>query len=134
MNTIVYFFIILNSSKKNTHRGQLLKHLVEENGISVSKLVKKVGISRSSFYNHIEDPDLPVDILIKYGQVLHVNILDMIAPMSGQVMSEAVYYYPMEEEPKDLKEANLIIQSLRKKYIALLEENKFLLRQLKENT
>ena len=116
MNTIVYFFTVLKSSKKNTHRGQLLKRLVAENGISISKLVKKVGISRSSFYNHIEDPDLSVDILIKYGQVLHVNILDMIAPLDGQLMSDALTYYPMEEEPKNLREANLIIQSLRKKY------------------
>ncbi|WP_026764698.1 helix-turn-helix domain-containing protein [Sediminibacterium salmoneum] len=133
MNTIVYFFTVLKSSKKNTHRGQLLKRLVAENGISISKLVKKVGISRSSFYNHIEDPDLSVDILIKYGQVLHVNILDMIAPLDGQLMSDALTYYPMEEEPKNLREANLIIQSLRKKYIALLEENKLLLEQLNQN-
>ncbi len=57
----------------------------------------------------------------------------MIAPLDGQLMSDALTYYPMEEEPKNLREANLIIQSLRKKYIALLEENKLLLEQLNQN-
>ena len=134
MNTIVYFVTVLNSSKKNTHRGQLLKRLVADNGISISKLVKKVGISRSSFYNHIEDPDLSVDILLKYGQVLHVNILEMITPKSGQIMADAISYYPLEEEPKDLREANLIIQSLRNKYTALLEKYNLLVENHNQNT
>jgi predicted transcriptional regulator len=124
----------LNSSKKNIHRGQLLKRLVADNGISISKLVKKVGISRSSFYNHIEDPDLSVDILLKYGQVLHVNILEMITPKSGQLMTDAISYYSLEEEPKDLREANLIIQSLRSKYTALLEKYNLLLEHHNQNS
>lgn len=79
----------------------MLKQLVADNGISISKLVKKVGISRSSFYNHIEDPNLSVDILIKYGQILHVDILELITDKNDLQMKDAISYYPLEEEPKE---------------------------------
>lgn len=123
----------MNNSKKNKNRGQLLKQLVADNGISISKLVKKVGISRSSFYNHIEDPNLSVDILIKYGQILHVDILELITDKNDLQMKDAISYYPLEEEPKDLREATLIIQSLRKKYTTLLEKYNQLLENQNQN-
>lgn len=111
----------------------MLKRLVADNGISVSKLVKKVGFSRSSFYNHIEDPNLSVDILLKYGQILHVNVLELITDKNDLQMKDALFFYSLEEEPNDLREAKLIIQSLRKKYTALLEKYNLLLEHQNQN-
>ncbi len=132
LNTIVYFFTVLKNNRKKLHRGHLLKELVEANGIAISKLAQRVGISRSSYYNHAEDPELSIDLMVKYAKVLNVNLSDYLTELGELNATESIPNYLLEANPKNLQEANAIIQTLQNKYITLLEKYHILHRQLKK--
>lgn len=55
------------------HRGELLKKAVKDSGIPVTTLIKRMQFSRTSYYNHIDNKDLPLDILVQYGKVLGID-------------------------------------------------------------
>jgi len=63
-------FLVKNKDIKK-HKGELLNSVVRSNGITITALAAKVGIDRSTFYNHIKDPVLPYEDIIKYGAVLN---------------------------------------------------------------
>jgi hypothetical protein len=52
------------------HKGELLNIVVRSHGIKITALTNKVGVDRSTFYNHIKDPILPYEDIAKYGAVL----------------------------------------------------------------
>jgi transcriptional regulator with XRE-family HTH domain len=109
----------LKNNRKKQHRGQLLKELVKANGIAISKLAQRVGISRSSYYNHAEDPELSIDLMVKYAKVLNVNLSDYITELGELNATESIPNYLIEASPKNLQEANAIFKLLHKKYCAL---------------
>jgi hypothetical protein len=55
------------------HKGELLNKVVRSHGIKITALTNKVGVDRSTFYNHIKDPILPYDDIAKYGAVLNYD-------------------------------------------------------------
>ncbi len=122
----------MKNNRKKTHRGQLLKELVKANGIAVSKLAQRVGVSRSSYYNHAEDPELPIDLMMKYAKVLNVNLSDYVTELGELQATESIPNYLLEASPKNLQEANAIIQTLQNKYFTLLEKYHLLHEQLKK--
>ena len=63
-------FLVKNKDIKR-HKGELLNQVVRKNGITITALAKKVGINRSTVYNHINDPILPYRNIVKYGAVLN---------------------------------------------------------------
>jgi len=110
----------------------LLKELVKANGISISKLAQRVGISRSSYYNHTEDPELSIDLMAKYAKVLNVNLSDYVTELGELSATESIPHYLIDASPKNLQEANAIIKTLQNKYITLLEKYHILHEQLKK--
>lgn len=133
LNNIVYFFTVLKSSRKNIHKGQLLKTQVESKGISVTKLVEKAGFSRSSYYNHIKDPDLSIDILLQYDKILGVNFIDFLEEYIDRDVNDIQYIYLNSSKPVTLDESKLQTQFWKNKYLELLEKYQVLLElQLKQ--
>lgn len=55
------------------HRGEYLKAAVEKSGFKKTALTKAAGYDRSSYYNHINDPFLPLRILYKYQKAMKVD-------------------------------------------------------------
>lgn len=62
---------LVKSKDTNKHKGELLNSVVRSNGITITALTAKVGIDRSTFYNHIKDPFLPYEDIAKYGAFLN---------------------------------------------------------------
>ena len=112
--------------KKHTHRGQALFAAVAQSGLSVTNLVKRAGYSRSSYYNHIEDPDLSYHILVEYGKALKYDFSDMFPEMQGQMLEENEEIYG---EPKTMADALLQRDSWKEKYYLLLEKHQKLLEE-----
>ena len=52
------------------HIGNLLEKIVKGSDISVETITRKLNYSRTTYYNHIKNKNLPLDILIRYGRVL----------------------------------------------------------------
>ena len=87
-----------------------------------------MGISRGTFYNHKEDPELSYDQLEQYGKILSYDFSQDLSGMQKYVLEEPVEPYG---EPKTLEEAIRQRDYWKKesdrwkdKYIQLLEQEK----------
>ncbi len=92
-------------------RGDLLKEVVKSSGISISTIVKRVGISRTTYYNHIMDKNLPSEILDRYGRVLGYDFSKVDSTKSNVLRS-----------PTSLQEAFAQINIWKERYYTLLEK------------
>lgn len=107
---------------KHIDRGARLKQVVAENGISITQLVRKTGISRSSYYNHIADRFLPIDILLKYGQVLKHDFLVDFPELSQYIVNENAMPYAQLSEASTIEEAVKQRDIWKEKYFEMLEK------------
>jgi hypothetical protein len=61
---------LVKKQESTKHRGEYLKAAVKRSGFKISALTEAAKYDRSSYYNHIADPFLPIRILHKYSKVL----------------------------------------------------------------
>lgn len=114
----MYFFIPLATKGKNIHRGALLEEAVRNSSVKITQLVKRLGISRSTYYNHIADPNLPLEQLAAYGRVLRHDFSEALPQLRQlQLEEEEVPYL----HPKTMDEAMTQRDYWRDKYYALME-------------
>ncbi len=124
--TCVYSFTILKTKGKYKHRGEVLQAVVNKNSTNITQLVKRMGISRGTYYNHIQDPDLPFDLLERYGKILDYDFTNDFTEMHKYTLEEPSAPYG---EPSTLEEAikqrdywRSQTDHWKNKYIQLLEE------------
>lgn len=116
------------------HRGELLQKAVAESGLTITFITKKVGYSRSSFYNHVADKDLSLEILIEYGSILKYDFLHEHPEIVGNIATESSAQYSNNQLPKTLDQAIEQRNMWREKYFELLEKYQKLLElQLNKN-
>lgn len=87
--------------------------------IKVTQLVKQMGISRGTYYNHIADPKLPLELLEQYGKVLRYDFTQDIPQMKKYSLEEPEAYYG---QPATLEEAIRQRDYYREKYYTLMEQ------------
>ena|SRR6476620_2690095 len=125
------FLYGVNMSKKNIDRGQLLKTMVEESGISISSLVKKLGYKdRGSYYAHIRKPDLSFDILSNYAKVLKYDLKRDFPEASFLVEEPAGQYFLT---PENMDEALDLIEKWKRRYYMLMDKYVELIEERKKN-
>lgn len=83
------------------HRGEYLNELVRKKGIKIKVLTELAGYDRSTFYNHIKDPNLPYTILAKYGKIMHHDFSIDFPELAGATVSELTEITTFEEMEKD---------------------------------
>jgi hypothetical protein len=106
---------------KNIDRGKLLEDIVEESGMPIAKLVKKLGYKgRGSYYAHIKKPDLPLEILFAYGKVLKYDLSDQFPEVSQFLLQDPEVEY--HTKPKTFAEAVELLTAWKEKYYMLLEK------------
>ena len=114
----VYFFTFLETKGRNLHRGALLEAAVKESSINITQMVKRLGISRGTYYNHKNDPDLSFEQLAKYGKVLKRDFSQELPEMKKYALEESEAPY---NAPKTLEEAIEQRDYWRERYYQLLE-------------
>ncbi|MCZ4319909.1 hypothetical protein O4H26_13020 [Aequorivita viscosa] len=102
-------------SKKSVHRGEILENAIKVRGIAIKVAASKAGYSRSSYYKHIDQKDLSLHILIRYGSNLEIDFSKDIPELNSIDYSES-------GNPKTLKEALNQNNILKEKYYSLLEK------------
>ena len=116
----------MTSRKNSKHRGEILRDAVNERGMNITKLMKKVNYSRSTYYNHILDPDLPYEVLEKYGKAMSHDFSDEFPNFSGfRLEDEPAEYGRPETLEKALEQMDMYrdkYQDILEKYQKLLEE------------
>ena len=119
-----YLFISLQCMtvrKKNIDRGKLLAGMVEDSGVNISLLVKKVGYkNRASYYAHIAKADLSLEILFAYAKALKYDLRDEFPEVSQFLLEDPVAEY--NTKPETLDEALVLIDKWKEKYYVLLEK------------
>ncbi len=95
--------------------------MVEESGVNINTLVKKVGYkNRASYYSHIAKPDLSLEILFAYARALKYDLSNDF-PEVNQFLAEDPAV-PYGKIPESLPEAIQLLDKWKEKYYLLLEK------------
>ena len=89
-------------------------------------VAKKAGYRRSTYYNHIKEPNLDWEKLERYGIALQHDFTEDIPEMNKYVLQEPPAKYTprtFEEAIKQLDQARNKYDQLNEKYIQLIEEH-----------
>jgi len=120
MNKYVQFcllrlFDLHQMVKKARHRGELLKTIVDSSGMKIESVARKAGYSRTSYYNHINDADLSIHILFKYGQAVNYDFSNEFPEILELAKIK-------NSTPTTLAQAIREIDHWKEKYFSLLEK------------
>jgi AcrR family transcriptional regulator len=128
LNNCVYFFTFLATKGRTIHRGELLETAVRESATNITQMVKKMGISRGTFYNHVKDPQLSFETLARYGQVIKHDFSQDLPDMKRYAFEEPEAPYGL---PQTLEEAIEQRDYWRERYYQKAEEYNQLVLRLK---
>lgn len=64
---------MLKNNDYKKHKGEYLDQVVRQKGIKIKALTAAAHFDRSTYYNHIKEPNLPYKIMARYGAVLNVD-------------------------------------------------------------
>ena len=119
LNNSVFFFTLLKTKGRNIHRGALLEAAVQNDSVNISQMVKRMGISRGTYYNHKNDPNLSFELLAEYGKVLKHDFSQDLPEMKMLQLEEREVPYTT---PKTIEEAIEQRDFWREKYYQLMEK------------
>ena len=57
------------------HQGEHIRRVINESGVSITSLCKKIKKSRRWIYDIMQQPQVSVDVLIQLGDALHYNCI-----------------------------------------------------------
>jgi hypothetical protein len=100
------------------HRGEILQKAVRRSGIPLSKVARGVGKSRTWLYNQFDNKDVPLDILLEIGKLIHHDFsveIDAFNRISGRV----------DEDEEEYRAGTA--EYWKNKYLTLLEQFNLLL-------
>lgn len=84
------------------HKGEYLNSVVRTKGVTITALTAKAKVHRSTFYNHIKDPILPYEEIVKYGKALDFDFSPAYPEIERPANSnEAPSINTFEEMEKD---------------------------------
>lgn len=110
----------MKTKKTTIHRGEALQAAISSSDLTIKQITARARFSRSSYYNHIADPNLPFEVLVRYGKVLKYDFTQDIPGMEKYPFNEDIVPRP---QPKTFDEAIADRDYWRDKYIQLLEKH-----------
>jgi len=113
------------------HQGEILQEAIKNSGISITRIVEELGITRPTIYRKFKEETLDYNIVKRIGEIINHDfstdftvvqqsslpfVTSIIRPAVANSVTPRVTHLPNvdNDSPKQL----LILQS---KYIALLE-------------
>ncbi len=130
LHTVLNFFTSVTTKRTKLNRGQVLATAVEATGMNKLDVAARAGYSRSSYYKHIENPQLEYHILMAYGKAIKYDFTEEFPDMPKYVLED-----PEEQYTKtpSLDEAIRQRDQWKDKYLELLEKYNRLIEQRMEN-
>ena len=110
---------LLKSKKTNIHRGQVLSAVVEASNLNKTDVAEKAGYSRSSYYNHIEDKNLPYHILAAYGKAIKYDFTEEFPEMPKYLFEDPAENYNKAPTIEEITQSR---DYWKDKYVELLEK------------
>lgn len=103
------------------HRGEVLNKIVTQLNISKTKLVKRVGYDRTTYYSHIKKEDLDYAILWAYGKAIPYDFTKDFPEMKEHIPEYTKEITDFEEMKADRDKWKDKYYELLEKYHGLLE-------------
>lgn len=114
-------FLVKNKDLKR-HKGEYLNWVVRTKGIKITVLTEKVGVDRSTFYNHIKDPMLPYSVIAKYGKILNHDFSSEYPKLQEDNSDNGPIITTFEEMQRDRDFWKSKYQDLEKRLAGLLDK------------
>jgi transcriptional regulator with XRE-family HTH domain len=107
-----------------SHRGQIVEKIIRRSGYSITRLAKKLGISRNTLYNRFENANLGYRFIMEVGNVIHYDFTIDFPEMKEEI--ELMGDNPVRSFDRETAE----LWKAEGKYILLLEKYTKLLSML----
>lgn len=117
-----------------THQGEILQEAIKNSGISISRIVQELGITRPTIYRKFKDATLDYNFVKRVGEIIqHDFTNDFDAPVQSHLLFTSNSVTPVSvnvTRQSIVKESVLqpadqdpirSLMALQAKYIALLE-------------
>jgi transposase-like protein len=103
------------------HRGQIVEKVIRRSGYSITKLSRKLGISRNTLYNRFSNSNLGYRFIIEIGNVIHYDFAADFPEIKDEadIIGEAPLR-SVDRETAELWKAETKYISLLEKYTKLL--------------
>ncbi|GAB3334206.1 helix-turn-helix domain-containing protein [Hymenobacter humi] len=79
-------------------RGEIVKKVVQESGISVTRLAQKINISRAQLYIDFSNPEMSFDRILAIGKELNYDFSQVFKDIPAGIVSL------VNEEPSPLSQ------------------------------
>ena len=109
----------MKQKRTKLNRGQVLATAVEGTGLNKEEVALKAGYSRSSYYKHIENPNLDFHILMAYGKAIKHDFTEEFPEMPRYLLEDPDHEYGKKIT---LEEAIRQRDMWKDKYLELLEK------------
>ena len=136
-------FNIFASALRNTvlmsHQGEILQEIIKNSGISITRIVEELGITRPTIYRKFKDETLDYNFVKRIGEIINhdffIEFTDVKQPALSFVIPAPKLPVTNSVTPRMAQTLNVDpdlskqLLALQIKYIALLEAyNEFLLK------
>ena len=116
----------MKNRKPYIHRGKILAAAVQATGLNKDVVAKKAGYKqRSSYYKHIDKPDLGYHILIRYGRAIDHDFRPDIPGMPKYIFEDQPEGYSKSLTADEIARQ----EDLKDKYIKKSDEYDKLMEQ-----
>jgi len=121
------------------HQGEIVQDAIKSSGISITRIVEELGITRPTMYRKFKDETLDANFVKRIGEIIghdfaqdftiaEQSAFPFVTPVSKSVVTNNVTPRVTPAQPADSDLARQLV-ALQAKYIALLEAyNELLLR------
>ncbi|KAA9332942.1 hypothetical protein F0P96_08105 [Hymenobacter busanensis] len=118
------------------HHGEILQEAVKNSGISISRLVQELGITRPTIYRKFKETTLDYTFVKRVGELIqHDFTNDFDTPVQSQLHFTPAAVTPVAPVRSSVlhsvdQDCTKALMALQAKYIALLEAHNELLLKL----
>ena len=129
--SLVYIFVCHLTSFAMPHQGEIVQEAIKNSGISITRIVEELGITRPTIYRKFKDDTLDTSFVRRIGEIIGHNFaqdftlaeqstLPFVTPSSKSNVTVSVTPRVTPAQPADLDLSRQLL-ALQNKYIALLE-------------
>jgi AcrR family transcriptional regulator len=113
------------------HQGEILQEAIKNSGISITRIVEELGITRPTIYRKFKDDTVDANFVKRIGEIIghdfandftliQQTALPFVSPVAKSNVTPSVTQRVTPSQPLDLDYPQQLL-ALQTKYIALLE-------------
>jgi plasmid maintenance system antidote protein VapI len=113
------------------HQGEILQEAIKNSGVSITRIVEELGITRPTIYRKFKDDTLDYNFVKRVGEIINHDFsesftndqqhtLSSVTPVQKDAVAPIVTTRVINTPSSDLEPSKQLL-ILQTKYIALLE-------------